>query len=171
MPENIAASQSETVKVATAATFVASSLHSSGPLVNGGPIPPRTGQATTYTIQWNVQNSGSPVAGGTVSASLPSYITYTGKTSGGGSFSYDDASRTVSWSTGDLAQGANVQGDFQVSLTPSTSQRGSVPTLTSGASFSGYDRFAGIQITSSANPSTTETTGDPGYVSTQATVQ
>ncbi len=171
VPENIAASQSETVKVATAATFVASSLHSSGPLVNGGPIPPRTGQATTYTIQWNVQNSGSPVAGGTVSASLPSYITYTGKTSGGGSFSYDDASRTVSWSTGDLAQGANVQGDFQVSLTPSTSQRGSVPTLTSGASFSGYDRFAGIQITSSANPSTTETTGDPGYVSTQATVQ
>jgi uncharacterized repeat protein (TIGR01451 family) len=171
VPENVTASQSETVKVATAATLLASSLHNSGPIINKGPFPPHAGQATTYTIQWNVQNTGSTIAGGTVSATLPSYVSYTGKTAGAGSFSYDDTSRTVSWNTGDLAQGASAQGFFQVSLTPSTSQSGSVPALTGQATFSGYDRFAGVQVNASADPLTTETKNDPGYVSTQAVVQ
>lgn len=171
VPENVTASVSKTVKVATVATLLASSLHSSGPLSNGGPIPPRAGQATTYTIQWSMQNSGSTIAGGMVSATLPSYVSYTGKTAGTGSFSYDDTSRTVSWNIGDLVQGASAQGAFQVLLTPSTSQRGSMPALTSGATFSGYDRFAGVQISASADPSTTETNGDPGYVSSNAIVQ
>jgi uncharacterized repeat protein (TIGR01451 family) len=171
VPENVTASQSESVKVATVALLTASALHSSGPLSNSGPIPPHTGQATTYTIVWNAQNSGSTIAGGTVSATLPSYVTYTGKTAGAGSFTYDDSSRTVTWNAGDLAQGASVQGAFQVSFTPSTSQRVSVPALTGRATFSGYDRFAGVQVTASADPATTQTTGDPGYVSSNATVQ
>ena len=171
VPEAVNASVTKTVKVATIATLLASSLHSSGPFGNSGPIPPRTGQATTYTIQWNVRNSGSTVAGGTVSATLPSYVSYTGKTVGTGSFSYDEASRTVSWAIGDLTQGASAQGAFQVSLTPSTSQRGTAPALTSQAAFSGYDRFAGVQVSASADPLTTETKGDPGYVSSNATVQ
>lgn len=171
VPENVTASQSESVKVATVATLTASSLHSSGPLTNTGPIPPRPGKATTYTIEWSVQNTGNPIAGGTVSATLPSYVSYTGQTAGAGSFSYDSTSQTVSWSTGDIAQGASVEGSFQVSLTPSSTQSGSVPALTSIASFSGYDRFAGVQVTASApDPSTTQTS-DPDYVSDDATVQ
>ncbi len=171
VPENVTASVSQNVKVATVATLIASALHSSGPLSNDGPIPPRAGQATTYTIEWNAQDNGSTIAGGTVSATLPSYVSYTGKTSGTGSFSYDSTSRTVSWDIGDLVQGASAQGAFQVSIIPSTSQQGSVPMLTSPATFSGYDRFAGVQVNATADPSTTETIGDPGYVSSNATVQ
>lgn len=171
VPENVTASESETVKIATAAMLAASSLHSSGPLSNSGPIPPVPGKATLYTIEWDVQNTGSPLAGGTVTATLPSYVSYTGKTAGAGSFSYDNSSQTVTWSPGDLAQGAGAKGYFQVSLTPSTSQNDGVPQLTSQASFSGYDRFAGVQVSASADPVTTETTGDPGYVGTDATVQ
>jgi uncharacterized repeat protein (TIGR01451 family) len=171
VPENVTASESETVKIATAATLTASSLHSSGPIPNTGPIPPHANQPTTYTVEWNVQNSGSPLAGGTVTATLPSYVTYTGKTAGAGTFSYDDPSRTVTWTSGDLAQGASAQGYFQVSITPSTSQQGSAPQLTSSATLSGYDRFAGVQVTSTADPVTTETTADPGYTSTNADVQ
>lgn len=171
VPESVTASQSETIKVATVATFSASSLYSSGPLKNSGPIPPHSGQATTYTVVWNAQNSGNAIAGGAVSATLPSYVTYTNKTAGAGSFSYDDASRTVTWTVGDLAQGASAQGAFQVSLTPSTSQTGNAPQLTGEASFSGYDRFAGVQINASADPVTTETKGDPGYVPEDADVQ
>lgn len=171
VPEQISASATKTAKVATTIALSVSSLHTSGLMSSSGPIPPRAGQATTYTIVWNARNQGSAVAGGTVTATLPSYVSYTNQSNGMGSFSYDDTSRTVTWNTGDLAQGANVRGAFQVSLTPSTSQKGSVPQLTSTASFSGYDRFAGVQVKASADPVTTETIGDPGYVPTNATVQ
>lgn len=169
--ENVRASATKTIKVVTTVGLTAFSLHSSGPLSNSGPIPPKADTATTYAIVLGTRNSGSAVAGGTASMTLPGYVSYTGLTSGAGSFSYNDASRTVTWSTGDLAQGANAQGVFQVSFTPSSSQKGSAPQLTGPVSFSGYDRFAGVQIASSADPVTIETKGDPGYISTNGIVQ
>jgi len=171
VPEEVNSTVTKTFKVVTVVTLSASSLYTSGSISNSGPIPPRANQATTYTVLWSAQNKGSAVAGGTVSTILPSYVSYTGLTSGSGTFSYDDKSRTVSWNAGDLAQGANVQGAFQVSLIPSTSQKGSAPSLTNTATFSGYDRFAGVQVSATAVPVTTETKGDPGYVPGNSTVQ
>jgi len=171
VPEEVSSSVTKTIKVATTIGLSASSLHSSGPFTNSGPFPPKANEATTYTILWNVQNKGSAVAGGAVSATLPSYVSYTNQTNGTGSFTYDSKSRTVTWNIGDLAQGANAQGAFQVSLTPSSSQKGSAPFLTGAMSFTGYDRFAGVQIAATADPATTETKGDPGYSFTVSTVQ
>ncbi len=169
--ESVTNSSTYTARVATAVVLTASSLHSSGPIKNVGTIPPKTNQTTNYTIVWNVQNSSSAVAGGAVTATLPSYVTYSGVTAGTGSMSYNSTTRTVTWNVGDLAQRTSAQGFFQVSLIPSTTQRGSTPFITGPASFSGYDRFAGVQVTASAYPATTETKGDPGYVSANASVQ
>ncbi len=171
VPEHVSASATKTAKVSTIVALSAFALHTSGPLSTSGPIPPRANQETTYTIVWNVKDEGSAVAGGSMSATLPSYVSYTGTTTGMGSFSYDTKSRTVSWNTGDLISGASAQGAFQVSITPSTSQEGSAPALTGNASFSGYDRFAGVQVTATADPVTTETLRDPGYVPMNAIVQ
>ena len=171
VPEQVSASFVKIVKVATSVVLSASSLHSSGPFAGSGPIPPRAHQDTTYAIVWNIRNDGSTVADGKISAALPIYVSYTGITSGSGSFSYDEGSRTVSWDTGELTQGRSIQGSFQVSLTPSTSQRGETPVLVGQPSFSGYDRFAGVQISATANPVTTETKGDAGYISANAVVQ
>ncbi len=169
--ESVANSSTYTARVATVVGLTASSLYSSGPIKNIGPIPPQTGQTTTYTVLWNVQNSSSAVAGGVVTATIPSYVTYTGSTAGTGSIRYDSTTRMVTWNVGDLAQRASAQGFFQVSLTPSTTQRGSTPSITGPASFSGHDRFAGVQVTASADPATTETKGDTGYVPANASVQ
>lgn len=171
VPGQVSASVTKTAKVATVVTLTASSLHAAGALKNTGPIPPQVDQTTTYTVVWNVQNKGSAVAGGIVTATLPSFVSYTGVTAGSGGFSYDNASRTVTWNVGDLAQGAEVSGLFQVSLTPSISQRGTAAPLTRPASFSGYDRFAGVQISASADSVTTETKGDPGYTPLNGSVQ
>lgn len=171
VPEQVASSATKTVKVSTAVAFSAFSLRSAGSIGASGPIPPRANVATSYAIVWNVQNKGSTVAGGSVSAALPSYVSYTGMTAGAGSFSYDSASRIVTWSTGELAQGASAQGAFQVSFTPSTSQKGDAPVLVKEASFSGYDRFAGVSISAGADPVTTETIREPGYSPEHATVQ
>lgn len=171
VPGQVSSTATKTAKVATAVTLLASALHSSGPLANTGPIPPHANQATTYTVSWNARNAGSAIAGGTMTTILPNYVTYTGLTSGSGSFSYNDASRMVTWNIGDLTQGASAQGYFQVSLTPSTSQKGNTAILTRTASFSGYDRFAGVQISANADVVTTETKGDPGYKPVDADVQ
>ncbi len=171
VPENVSSTITKTVRVVTTATLSTYALHTSGPFSNSGPIPPRANQETTYTIVWKAENTGSAIAGGLVTATLPSYVSYTGFMNGAGSFSYDDKSRTVTWNTGDLAQGGSAQGAFQVSLMPSTSQKGGAVALTSSASFSGYDRFAGVPISATANPATTETTKDPGYVVGSGVVQ
>ncbi|MBI2037301.1 MAG: hypothetical protein HYT14_02995 [Candidatus Liptonbacteria bacterium] len=171
VPEGVSASATKVVKVATTVMLLASSLHSSGPLGNSGPVPPKADQATTYTIVLNVQNRGNAVAGGTVTTVLPGYVSYTDTTSGAGTFSYDAAAHIVSWGAGDFAQNASAQGFFGVSLVPSTSQRGTAPALTGPISFSGYDRFAGVQVSATADPVTTETRGDPGYTSSFGTVQ
>ncbi len=171
VPEAVSAVATKTVKVATMITLSSYALHTSGPLSNSGPIPPRANEATTYTIQWNASNKGSAVADGKVETTLPQYVSYSGKTAGTGSFSYDENSRTVVWNTGDLIQGASTQGSFQVSLTPSDSQKGSAPALTGTVSFSGHDRFAGVRVSATADPVTTETPRDPGYVSFFGTVQ
>jgi hypothetical protein len=171
VPEEVSASITETARVRTTVALTAASLHKSGPLPNNGPIPPQAEQATSYTIQWSVENKGSAVAGANVTATLPSYVTYTSATTGGGLFSYNESSRVVTWNIGDLPQGQSMQGAFQVSVTPSTSQVGSAPPLTSNATFTGHDRYAGIQITANADPVTTETKGDSGYESEDAIVQ
>ncbi len=171
VPEQVSASATETVKAATAILLKAVSFHTSGAFTNSGPIPPKVDTATSYAISWQVGNATNSVAGATVSATLPSYVSYTGATSGQGSISFDPSSRLVTWSVGDLSQNASAQASFQVTLLPSLSQKGGTPRLTSAASFSGYDRFAGITITSSADPVTTETIGDPGYSPGQAIVQ
>ena len=169
-PESMKASETKTAKVETTVLLGASSLHAAG-IAPSGPIPPKADQATTYTIVWNATDEGSAVAGATVTATLPDYVSYTGETSGAGTMSYDGGSRTVTWTAGNLPQGGSAQGSFQVSLTPSASQKGSAPTLTGPASFSGYDRFAGVEVTATAGAATTETTGDPGYVPADALVQ
>jgi len=120
---------------------------------------------------WGITNPGNSVAGSVMTATLPTYVTYTGKNSGVGSLSYNDASRTVTWNAGDLLAGGSAQMAFQVSITPSTTQRGSAPTLTSNASFTGFDRFAQVQVTARADAVSTATVDDPGYNSNYASVQ
>ena len=171
VPEEISATTVQTIKAATAVALTASSLYSGGPFSNSGPVPPTSDTTTTYTIAWQAQNGGSAVADGTVSATLPSYVTYTGSTNGSGRVHYDSGSRTVTWSTGDLAQGVKGQAAFQVAFLPSTSQKGASPTLTSAATFAGYDRFAGVAVSALADPVTTETTSDPSYKIGDGTVQ
>ena len=171
VPENVTSSVTKTAKVATAVTLSSYALHTSGSFANSGPIPPKANKATTYAIVWNARDTGSAVAGGIVTATLPSYVSYTGQTSGAGTFSYNEKSRMVTWNTGDFAQGASAQGSFQVSITPSTSQVGIAPPLVSLASFSGHDRFANVDISATADPATTETKNDVGYVPENAIVQ
>ncbi len=165
VPEQVTSTNVQTARVATSILFTTRSSHLAGP------VQPQPNVSSTYSVIWHVQNTGNAIAGGTASATLPSYITYLGNTSGSGSFSYDTLSRTVSWNLGDLDENASGEGEFQISFLPSTSQSGSVVSFTTPVSFSAYDRFAGVQVSATADPATTESKQDPGYVPTDGVVQ
>jgi len=167
VPENVTSTKVIQAKVSTKVIFIANSAYSSG----DGPMPPLVGKTTIYTIVWNVHNLGNAVAGGTVTATLPSYIFYTSNTFGNGNFTYDAVSHTVTWNTGNIIQGANTKGVFQISLTPSISQKGNPITLTGKPTFSGYDRFAGIQISANGSKVTTNIGGTIGATSENGIVQ
>jgi len=171
VPEQVQASSVSTAKVASAVALTARSLYSSGPLPNTGPIPPQANTPTSYTIVWSLINPGNSVAGGVVTATLPTYVTYTGKNSGIGSISYNNASRAITWNAGDLTAGGSAQIAFQVSITPSTTQKGTAPSLISAASFTGFDRFAQVSVSARTDSVTTATTGDTDYNLNNASVQ
>lgn len=116
---------------------------------NRGPIPPRVGEATTYTIIWQVKNYYSLVKDIKVKAILPLGAQLTGKIfpeDETTKFSFDSQSKEIIWSVGDLERGSGVFTPskniaFQVSLTPNQSQRGQTPKIINTATITGEDSW------------------------------
>lgn len=169
VPENIGSAASLSVSLASAASLAAQTFHFSGPFTNIGPMPPKAETGTTYTIVWTVKNASNALANTTVSATLPPYVQFLAALPGS-DITYDDASRTVKWPIGDLKAGVGytlsaLQAAFQVTLTPSTSQVGQVPQLTSTATLNGQDRFAQVNVNAQAPAPTTKISGEGGFTS------
>lgn len=123
---------------------------------NSGQIPPKVGQSTTYTINWEIKNYFSNAKNVKVKAVLPSNVNLTGKImpeDESSNFSFDSVSREIVWSVGDVMAGTGVTGDpitlsFQVSLVPNISQRGTIAPIIGSAQISGENQFTNTLITS-----------------------
>ena len=166
VPQTIASSVTRTVKIATNLGLASKVVYTSGPFKNTGPWPPVPNKETTYTISYALTNTVNSVAGAQVTATLPSYVRFTGTVyPTDGSITYNESSRTVSWSAGDIPAGQVTPktASFQVAITPSVSQSNSSPVLVSTQQVTGTDRFTQRQITGSVHELTTQTNSDPAY--------
>ena len=116
---------------------------------NSGPIPPKVGETTTYTIIWQVKNYYSIVKDVKVKATLPEGVELTGKIfpqEESLKFAYDLQSREIVWSVGDLEGGSGVFRPakniaFQIAFTPNESQRGQTLEIISEAKITGEDSW------------------------------
>ena len=89
-------------------------------------------------------------------ASLPSNVKLTGKImpeDESSNFSFDSASREIVWSAGDILAGTGVNGDpvslsFQISVNPTSSQKGSAAPLIGQVQISGENQFTNTIIVS-----------------------
>lgn len=172
VPETVTSTLTRTIKVSTELGLSARAVRTVGSIENYGPWPPVANQATSYTVIFTASNSVNSVADAVVTATLPSYVRFTGVVSPAGSVTYNSASRTVYWNVGEIPAGSSPrQAAFQVELTPSTSQRGSSPTLVTSPTLTGFDRFVQKQIQSSAASLDTRVTSDPAYQATYGDVQ
>jgi hypothetical protein len=169
VPQTLSSTVSRTVKVASGLGLSSSIVHTTGPFPNTGPWPPTSGTPTTYTVMLSASNGANPVGGAAATMTVPSYVTFTGQTNGG--VIYNDATRTITWSIGDMSPNASKQTAFQISFLPSVSQKGQSPALVSPQTLTGTDRFTQTTINTSAPALSTQTKTDPAYAAFDGTVQ
>jgi hypothetical protein len=136
---------------------------------NSGPIPPKVGETTTYTILWQVKNYYSDVKDVKVRAKLPEYVSLTGKIfpeEMASKFSFDSNSREIVWSLGDLERGKGVFNPplsiaFQIAFLPRESQMGQTPEIIGEIKVSGEDTWTEKILEATSTPITTTLPDDP----------
>ncbi len=166
---NVSSVATTKVVLASQLSLTAQSFRNSPTLSTSGPIPPRAESETSYVVTWAVKNSANTVANGIAQTVLPPYARFVSAENGSG-ITYDESSRTVRWPLGDIKPGVGYtaparQASFQVAITPSASQVGSVVNLTSDTTLSGLDRFVQVSVSAGAPAPTTATSdGAAGVV-------
>lgn len=172
VPETVQSAATTQVSLASAVALVSKAMHYTGPYTNSGPMPPRSGSQTNYTVQWSVKNSSNALGNASVSTVLPPYVSFVAGQEG---ITYESGSRTVRWALGDVPAGAGYSlgakiASFQIALTPSDSQVGQSPQLTGTAQLQGTDRFAQVGVSASADAPTIMLT-EAGFGAAQGVVQ
>jgi hypothetical protein len=136
---------------------------------NSGPLPPKVGQATTYTILWQVKNYYSDMKDVKIKAKLPPYVSLTGKIFPEemvSKFSFDPESREVVWSLGDLEKGKGIfipppSIAFQISFVPTEDQIGQKPEIIGEIKISGEDTWTEKILEATSSSITTALPDDP----------
>lgn len=117
---------------------------------NSGPIPPRVGEDTTYTVIWQAKNYHNDVKNVKVKAKLSDEVKLTGKIFPEDSrLTFDSKSREVVWEVGDLEAGKGVLNPgpsvaLQLALTPASEKEKFV--LISEPKIFGEDAFTGASL-------------------------
>lgn len=165
-PQTVSAVATRTVKLGSELGFSGRVSRSQGPFENTGPIPPKADKPTTYTVLWTLTDSLNDVTGATVSATLPSYVSWNNLAlPKSENISFDQSSNTVTWNAGNIANGTGSSKPartvaFQITFTPSLGQVGTIPTLVNPTTVTATDAFTNASLTLSRVELTT-LTNDP----------
>ena len=136
-------------------------------LPNSGPMPPRVGQKTTYTVYWQILNVSNDLANVAVEAYLPSYVGWEGKIyPANEDIKYDASSGKVIWQIGKMSAGTGFvypvkQVAFQIGFTPSIGQVGDSAVVVQQAKVTGDDGFTGAQISDTEDGLKSDMPDDP----------
>ena len=154
--------------------FLARTIHYSGPIQNTGAMPPKVNTETTYTLEWQLTNSRNRVTGVKVSTILPTYVVWKNvmvPTSEQSRVIYNEVTRELVWNVGEIPAGTGTNLppkilSMKVGITPSVTQKGSVPNLTDIMTVTGLDTFTNKTIELTRRALDMEISNDgfaPGY--------
>jgi hypothetical protein len=136
-----------------------------------GALPPKAEAETKYNVTWTLSNSANNITNAQARSVLPIYVKWVGVVKGATNenISYNESTREVIWNIGAVRANTGFESTreatFTLSLTPSTSQVGSVPQLMKNVYLTGTDAFTGTQVKNSKNPITTKLSNDPNFKS------
>lgn len=146
-------------KVRTIFTLAAEAryFNDDGTAVGAGPLPPKVGQSTSYRIAWTVLNSTSDATDMSVTTTLPNSVFWTGQNVGrdAGDIAFDPTTRTIKWTLNKVPAGTGTRfpkltAHFDVSITPSDDQIGTVVILVDTSAVQATDSYAGTAIAQTA---------------------
>ncbi len=127
-----------------------------------GAMPPTVGSKTTLTLRWQITNPGNDIRNAKVVATLPPGVTFeeNATATNGTAPVYNRTASTVTWTIGAIPFGTGsgmprYESKFQVSITPSASQKGTNIKLVSGTSMTGTDSFTSQDVQSNPRDLTT----------------
>ena len=151
------ATEEFTVKLNTGLTIEQKGFYQDEVFGNSGPIPPKVGEKTTYTITWQVKNRYNDIRNARVKASLPARVELTGEIFPEDAIlTFDSGSREVVWEVGDVPAGSGYfetvpaqSVAFQVAFTPTSVHRGDVVDLIREVRVTGEDVFTDQVVSSS----------------------
>lgn len=136
-----------------------------GDQLGRGPIPPIVGETTKYWIFWNVSGTTNELENLAIEADLGPGVELTGRQSVSVGTSIEAINGAVRWTVDrvdpTMPPGSTVAAAaFEVALTPSADQVGSIATLLKRAYVSASDAWTGATIQRSASSVTTNLTAD-----------
>lgn len=122
---------------------------------NEGPVPPKVGEKTTFTVWWQVNNKLNTLKNAKVKMILPTNVKPTGQFFPESSkFTYDSDSKEVVWNIGNIESNRQtpLALHFQIEFMPTQSQQGKTPNLVGEAELTAEDSFTDDIIKRKAEP-------------------
>lgn len=132
-----------------------------GDQIGRGPIPPIAGATTKYWIFWQLSPTTSAIDHVGVTATLPDGVTFAGPSNVtvGEAIKWFPDSHVVQWSIphldATLGTGQVITGRFEVSLTPTAAQIGTIPLILGVTEATADDTFANTSLSDEAPAITT----------------
>ncbi len=168
-PQQITNSSSAIIRMISDVGFSEKASYHSGPFPNTGPLPPKVGAPTTYTVTWSLSNTANSISSVQVDSTLPSWINFVGPISPAGeNLTYNPSTKEIVWIADRIQRGAGITGalrsvSFQITFTPSLSQVGKTPAIMNASVLTGHDDFANVDVKVNKGAITTNLENDPGF--------
>jgi len=147
--DRLVAESEITTKISSLPVLTQSALYRDQEFGTTGPMPPKAGNKTSYTIVWDISNSSNDFSKVRVSGTLPVGVKWENQVRVNGQQSlpvFKSNSQEVVWDIGALPSGVGTQFPkyqawFRVSFTPSNLNVGSAVSLLKNISLEGEDSF------------------------------
>ncbi len=168
--DSVSITKDLTTRISGQPSFTQTGLIRDEELGASGPFPPKLDQQTVFTVRWRITNPSNDLTGTRITAQLPPGVSWVGKTRVSASQpqpTYDDRSSIISWNVGTVPGGTGLsfpiyEADFQVAITPSVNQVGSIVTLLRSINFETTDSLTRENFVRSAIDLTTGNIADGG---------
>ncbi|PIR70578.1 MAG: hypothetical protein COU46_00775 [Candidatus Niyogibacteria bacterium CG10_big_fil_rev_8_21_14_0_10_42_19] len=166
---NIAGSASLDLKVATDLQLARRGIYNYAIMPGTGPLPPKVGQETVYTVIWSLVNTTNNAANIRVVSKLPPYVSWKNRTlPHDANITYNEETREVVWFLNILQAGTGTirpatEAQFQIGLIPSVIDVGKNPILMSEVQASGLDEYAQVIVSDTEPALTTDIRSDPQF--------
>jgi hypothetical protein len=140
----------------------------SGDQLGRGPLPPFVDETTKYWVFWNVRGTTNEIKNVRLEGELGANVFFTGRqtVSQNGGVTYEAGGNEIVWTADSLAPtlapSSKIIGvAFELALTPTADQTGTIPTLLKNIRLTGTDAVTGAFVSASGAAITTNLPNDP----------